>query len=172
MNPLIKTILEDYKIVLGTDFNIYKNHVSRIYSFMILIDTDVVNHDKYAIAAVFHDIGIWTDSFNYLKPSIKLAEKYLIENNQANWVEEISLMISFHHKMSPYKGKFQKTVETFRQADWIDVSMGFMRFEMEKQDYVNGLKLYSNKGFHLFLVKQMLKYFPKNPLNPLPMFKS
>jgi len=167
----IDQILTSYKEVLKDDFQIYKNHVYRIYNYATLFDTDTGNYEKYAIAAAFHDIGIWTHSFDYLEPSIKLASEYLIETGKEDWIKEVALLIDNHHKMSVYKGDFQYTVEVFRKADWIDVVMGVKRFGLDKSAYKSIQKQLSNKGFHWFLIKQSLKYFIKHPLNPLPMFK-
>lgn len=171
MTHKIDTILAKYKLLLGKDFSVYRNHAKRIYNFMILLDKDTANYEKYAIACVFHDIGIWTDSFDYLEPSIKLATAYLQKSKQENWIEEISLMIDYHHKISTYVGKHKKTVEVFRKADWIDVSMGILLNGVKKYDYRAIVQEFPNTGFHLFLVKQSLQYFPKNPLNPLPMLR-
>ncbi len=168
---LIETILADYKIILKNDFSVYRNHIYRIFNYALLLDTNKNNTEKYAIAAVFHDIGIWTHSFDYLKPSIALATEYLNKNNHQDWIEEVSLMIDNHHKMSVYKGKYEKTVEVFRISDLIDVSNGLKKFNIPKQDFSKIQKAFTNNGFHLFLAKQSLKWFIKHPFNPLPMFK-
>jgi len=170
-NKTIDKLLENYKNVLKTDFEVYRNHVYRIYNYAILLDKEINNYEKYVIASVFHDLGIWTHSFDYLKPSIQMASEYLKEIDKQDWIEEISLMIDYHHKVSSYKGEFSKTVEIFRKADWIDVIMGIKLFELDKSKYKTIQKQISNKGFHWFLVKQSLKYFVKHPFNPLPMFK-
>lgn len=170
-NKTIDVLFETYKEVLKTDFNVYKNHVYRIYNFALLLDNDSESYEKYAIAAVFHDLGIWTHSFDYLEPSIQLASEYLDEIGKQEWVEEIALMIDNHHKMSVYTGTFEKTVEIFRMADLIDVSVGIKLFNLDKSSYKRVQNKFSNKGFHSFLMKQSLKYFVKHPLNPLPMFK-
>jgi hypothetical protein len=42
------------------------------------IDKQTENTDKYAIAAAFHDLGIWThQTFKYLERSINQAREYL-----------------------------------------------------------------------------------------------
>ncbi|MCF6279424.1 MAG: hypothetical protein L3J14_03670 [Flavobacteriaceae bacterium] len=168
---IIETLLANYKTILGKDFLVYKNHVYRIFKYALILDNNKENIEKYAIASVFHDIGIWTHSFDYLKPSIAQVTTYLIENKQSKWIEEISLMIDNHHKITTYKGKFKETVTVFRKSDWIDVLNGFQKFDLQKQDFKAIQKEFSNKGFHAFLAKQTLKWFLKNPLNPLPMFK-
>lgn len=170
-NKLVEKILLDYKSILGKDYLIYKNHVYRIYYLALSLDSKYDNQDKYAIASVFHDIGIWTDSFNYIEPSISLAQDYLRKNNLDSWSEEISLMIQNHHKMSKYNGEFIKSVETFRKADWVDVVMGLNMFGIDKDVYSKVKKEYPIKGFHWFLIKQSTRYFFKHPLDPLPMFK-
>ncbi|HHC80593.1 MAG TPA: HD domain-containing protein [Flavobacteriia bacterium] len=170
-NKTIDKILDNFKNVLKADFEVYKNHVYRIYNYAVLFDANSKNDEKYAIAAAFHDMGIWTHSFDYLEPSIQLATTYLKETEREEWIEEVSLLIDNHHKMSVYKGKFKKTVEAFRKADWIDVTRGMKSFGLEKSEYKAVQALFSNKGFHWFLLKQSVKYFVKHPLHPLPMFK-
>ena len=127
---------------------------------------------KYAIASAFHDIGIWTDhTFDYLEPSIKQAKLYLAEIDKKEWLEEISAMIYWHHKLSRYKGKYDAVVENFRKADWIDVSFGLKTFGFDNTKISENLKAFPNLGFHWFLLKQSLGHFIKKPLRPLPMFK-
>jgi len=116
---LIENILNKNKAHLGKHFDKYKNHVYRVFNLCLILDSNQENVEKYAITSVFHDLGIWTNrTFDYLKPSISQAEKYLIDNNKELLVKEISLMIDMHHKRSKYKGDFEKTVENFRRADW------------------------------------------------------
>ncbi|HBK71031.1 MAG TPA: hypothetical protein DDZ39_05130 [Flavobacteriaceae bacterium] len=86
-NEIIDRILTSYKKVLKGDFQVYKNHVYRIYNYAILFEDDKNNYEKYAIAAAFHDIGIWTHSFDYLEPSIKQASDYLKEINRQDWTK-------------------------------------------------------------------------------------
>ncbi len=171
-NNLIDTILSDFKNDLGVHFKKYRNHVHRIYNFSMLFDDDETNYEKYAIASAFHDLGIWTsNTFDYLKPSIELAEQYLINNNKPDWIEEISFMIDMHHKRSFYKGNYQKTVEIFRKADWVDVTLSLKKYGLSKSKISGIKKAFPFEGFHWFLVKQTFKNLIKNPTNPLPMFK-
>ncbi len=171
-NKIIDTILSKYKTDLGIHFNTYRNHVYRIYNFALLLDNDKTNHEKYAIAAAFHDLGIWTaNTFDYLKPSIALAKNYLIKNKKESWIEEVSLMIDLHHKRSFYKGNYQKTVEIFRKSDWIDVTLSIKKYGLPKSEIKTIQKQFPNNGFHWFLVKQIFFNLFKKPMNPLPMFK-
>lgn len=169
-NALIDNVLRRFQSEIGPDYERYRNHVYRVYSFCLQLDKSDVNRDKYAIAAAFHDLGIWTDhTFDYLQPSMWLAELYLEESGRAAWNAEIAQMIYWHHKLSPYAG--EATAEIFRRADWIDVSLGALRFGLERQAIRSIRKQWPNAGFHLFLLKKSAVNFLEHPLNPLPVFK-
>ena len=171
-DPGIDSMLQRFRPVLAKDFEKYRNHVYRVFSNCLLIDNDASRREKYAIAAVFHDIGIWTDhTFDYLDPSITQAHIYLREVLMEEYRDEISEMIFWHHKLSRYTGVHEKTVETFRKADWIDVSLGLLRFGLDAQKISWTRKQFPNAGFHWFLVKQSAQNLFKHPLNPLPVFK-
>ena len=75
----IKNIIKPYKELMGTEYLPYKNHVHRVAILTLEIKREIKKEDelKIAIAAVHHDIGIWTEkTFDYLKPSIKAANKF------------------------------------------------------------------------------------------------
>ena len=172
VNKTIEDLLESYRPAIGVDYDKYKNHVYRVFLNCILIDHEGENVDKYAIAAAFHDIGIWTDrTIDYLYPSIDQMEFFLANNGKKEWINEITLMIYWHHKTGRYVGKYQQTVETFRKADWIDVSLGLITFGAERRQIRQTRKMLPNLGFHVFLLKKIFKNFFLHPLNPLPMFK-
>jgi hypothetical protein len=169
---LIEKILQDNKEYLQTDFEKYRNHVYRVYLLCTTLDTNSGNKDRYAIASVFHDLGIWTNkTFDYLEPSISLANDYLSKQNKSEWNAEICLMIDMHHKITHYSGKFENSVEIFRKADWIDVSKGFIKFGVDKVKIRQINQQFPSKGFHWFLVKKAFINFLLHPFNPLPMFK-
>lgn len=171
-HPIIEELLLRYQAALGNDFDKYRNHVYRVFFACLLMDADKGNQRKYAIAAVFHDIGIWTDhTFDYLYPSIEQVKAYLSETGNQNWTGEIAAMIYWHHKLSSYKGEHENTVEVFRKADWIDVSLGMLVFNVDKKAVRKIRRQFPNGGFHLFLVKKSLKNLLEHPLNPLPVFK-
>ncbi len=171
-NQTIEQLLQRFKPVLGGDFEKYRNHVCRVFSNCMLMDGEAGNREKYAIAAVFHDIGIWTEgTFDYLAPSIEEVKIYLNETGRQDWTDEISKMIYWHHKLSQYKGPYKKTVENFRKADWIDVSLGLLTFGTDKHKIKESTAEFPNTGFHLFLIRQSVKNFFRHPLNPLPVFK-
>jgi len=171
-DAIITNILDGHKPALGRKYSTYYNHVMRIYNYCLLLDDNLDNYEKYAISAAFHDIGIWTHgTFDYLEPSIGLAQAYLTNAGKTKWAKEVGLMIEYHHKISGYKGDCGHTVNVFRKADWIDVSMFTMRFGLSVNQLKSIRKQYPVKGFHTFLGQQTWKWFLKKPLSPLPMFK-
>lgn len=171
-NDIIEAILGKYRAVIGKDLFRYRNHVYRVYLNCLLLDTAPANEDKYAYAAVFHDIGIWTDrTIDYLQPSIAKACEYLANNGKKEWIAEITLMIYWHHKITAYTGVNQKIVEVFRKADWIDVSLGILSFGVAVHKIRTNRKRYPNLGFHLFLLRKIGRNLLRHPLKPLPMFR-
>lgn len=169
---IIEELLQDFKENIGKDYEKYRNHVYRVFLNCLNIDSEKSNAEKYAVAAVFHDIGIWTDyTIDYLNPSIGQARKYLSATGKEEWADEIRLMIYWHHKTGRYRGPYEKTVESFRKADWIDVSLGLLSYGFDKKKIQANRESFPNKGFHLFLLKKITKNFFRHPLKPLPMFK-
>ncbi len=170
-NTKIDSLLKRFTFHIAADYEKYKNHVYRVFLNCILIDGEKANEEKYAIAAVFHDIGIWTNNtIDYLKPSIEQAKSYLSEVEKHGWIDEISLMIYWHHKTGRYTGEYVKTVESFRRADYIDVTLGLFNYGFDKKTISENREKFPNAGFHLFLIKRITKNFFRHPLNPLPMF--
>jgi hypothetical protein len=165
-------ILEEFKPSIRGDFTLYANHVCRVYLNCIATDKKEENAEKYAFAAIFHDIGIWTNkTFDYLEPSIHQAEEYLKGIKRGDLVNEVSEMIYWHHKVTSYTGNFALTVENFREADWVDVSIGLVKFGRSRKIINQNTQRYPFNGFHRFLVRKAMMNFFKHPLNPLPMFK-
>jgi hypothetical protein len=172
-NTVIEELFNAFKSLFGIDHDKYRNHVYRVFLACVAIDNKLVNEDKYAYAAFFHDIGIWSDNtIDYLDPSIDQAYKYLTENGKQDLVADVTLMIYWHHKIRPYKNYHAEMVEVFRKADWIDVSLGLVNFGFSRKKIRNGRQSFPNLGFHRFLVMKILKNLFIHPLNPLPMFKS
>ena len=172
-NDHIEELLSPFREAIGMDFLRYRNHVYRVFHHCKLLDTDIGNEWKYLIAAVFHDIGIWTDhTFDYLGPSIEQMKQYLVRIEKVGSEMEISQMIEWHHKVSSYRGEHAGIVEIFRRADWIDVSFGIRRFGLRRADIRRVKKAFPSHGFHRFLLRQSIRNFFRHPLNPLPMFKA
>jgi hypothetical protein len=169
-NPLIDSILATYKEAMGADMEKYRNHVYRMFNFALYFNKGE-EVELLAIAAAFHDIGIWTDkTFDYIKPSIALAVEYVNANPQLYISgEKLAQIIDYHHKIT--RVKFNPTAEHFRRADIADLTFGLIRFGMPKALYKQAVLAFPIKGFHGKLVKLTLKQLTINPLKPLPMFK-
>ncbi|OJV20483.1 MAG: hypothetical protein BGO21_07830 [Dyadobacter sp. 50-39] len=171
--PRIESILSAYSARIAGDLDKYRNHVYRVYRNCQQLDPNTFNHKVYAIAAAFHDVGIWTDhTIDYLNPSVAHAMDYLHNEGEHALQSQVATMIYWHHKTSIYKGPFAHTTEVFRKADWADVSLGLLAFGMERKRLRATRQQFPNRGFHVFLVGKVFANFFRHPLNPLPMFKS
>lgn len=171
--PLVDDILGAFACSLGMDMSAYRNHVYRVLNYLILLAPEHCgNADLLLIAAAFHDLGIWTDgTFDYLEPSKRLARNYLAVKGLAHFGPEVEAIITYHHKLTPYRGAFSSTVEPFRQADLVDVSLGVIHFGI-RPEWVCTIKAeFPNAGFHRRLVALTCRQFLKNPLHPLPMIR-
>ena len=124
--PTVEEVLDDHAPELGYDLTAYRNHVYRVVNLCLAMAGDSrVEPEKIAVAAVFHDLGIWTNhTFDYIDPSVELAREHLAARGMADWIPEIEAMIVDHHKVTPSRAHPQSLVESFRRADWIDVTRG------------------------------------------------
>ena len=171
--PTVEEVLDDHASGLGHDLIAYRNHVYRVVNLCLAIVRDSrVEVEKIAVAAVFHDLGIWTNNtFDYIAPSVTLAREHLAARGMADWIPEIEAMIVDHHKVTPSRGNPQPLVESFRRADWIDVSRGLRTFGLPRSFIAAVTATWPNAGFHRRLVALAIDRWWKHPLNPLPMVK-
>jgi len=171
--PTLDAILSAHATALGGDFESYRNHAYRVANLCVSQSAcSPEDIQKIAIAAAFHDLGIWTDrTFDYLTPSVSLARAYLTDTGRVEWIPEITEIILSHHKVSKYHGRDSWLVEPFRRADWMDVSLGVIRFGLSRRLFDAALLLWPRAGFHKRLVQLALRRVRTHPLSPLPMFK-
>ncbi|MFZ3186321.1 MAG: HD domain-containing protein [Pseudomonas sp.] len=171
---LLDELLERYASVLGDDLTAYRNHTYRVMNFCSALSANNTPEQlqKMAIAAAFHDMGIWTDrTFDYLEPSEKLAKAYLAQSGNEDLTPEVVAMISAHHKITAYKAAPDSLVESFRKADWIDVSKGLLTFGLPRTLVREVLCAFPNAGFHKRLVQLSFKRLLTHPFSPLPMMR-
>ena len=166
-------VLASHRTELGKDFTAYRNHTYRVLNLCTALMSDDREHlEKIAIGVAFHDLGIWTQrTFDYLKPSIELARAYLVRSGRAAWDEEIAAIILQHHKISRHRGAPPNLVEPFRQADWVDISRGALRFGLSRETITGIFSRWPNNGFHKKLVRLELKRLCTHPWHPLPMLR-
>lgn len=171
--PLLEELLLEWKERIGDEYMGYRNHVYRMVHFCLsLKECNDEEREKIIIAGAFHDIGIWIeDTADYIEPSIPPAMAYLERRNLQAWNEEITLMITEHHKLREYKGEFFSLVELFRKGDLVDFSLGLFRFGLPKTTVKAVKKHFPNASFHKNLCKLAACWFVKHPLNPAPMMK-
>jgi hypothetical protein len=168
---LITEILSSYKNELGANFEKYHNHACRVFLYAAKLSNANEDEQKQlAIAAAFHDIGIWSaNTMDYLDPSIKLAAAYLTEHKLEHWTESVSQIIDNHHKLTPFKGN--SLAESFRKADLIDLTFGMIKFGLSSSQISEYNNQYPAKGFQPYIFKEVFKNIIKHPLNPLPIMK-
>ncbi len=169
-NHLIDQILEKYSRDLSRDYAAYRNHAQRVYHICMALGGQAFEW-QLAVAAAFHDLGLWTnDTWDYLDPSVRLAEIYCKEQGQSDHFPEIKEIIIHHHKISRYKGPFP-AAEFLRKADLVDLSFHRIKYSIPR----NMLDQLSNSfpfaGFHQVLWKMFLANLRKNPLRPMPMMR-
>jgi hypothetical protein len=169
--PTIDDVLDDHATALRDDFVGYRNHVYRIVNLCVAI-SGRSELEKIAVAAVFHDLGIWTNhTFDYIAPSITLAHDYLVARARQDWIAEVEGMIANHHKITPSTGFPDSLIEGFRRADWIDVTRGLRGFGVPRPFVTQLLATWPSAGFHWRLVTLTLERFRSHPLTPLPMVR-
>jgi len=169
---LLDELFAPYRQMLGVDYDGYRNHCLRVFNFCCVLAGKNADAEKIAIAAFFHDIGIWSDNtVDYIRPSQVLARRYLEKTNRAAWGDEIEAMIGEHHKVSTYKLNSSWLVEPFRKADWIDLSAGLLRCRLPDDFVTNVILAFPNAGFHKKLLALSVERLKSHPFNPLPMMK-
>jgi hypothetical protein len=171
--PLLEEILSPREVVIGDQFEAYKNHVYRVVHFCFAFHPCKGDDEsKLITAGCFHDLGMWPgDVIDYLAPSIELAKSYLEEKNLQAWIPEVTTMIDLHHRFRTAPSSVSPLVEIFRKGDWVDASMGLRRFGLSKSVVREVQGAFPNLGFHQNLIRIMCKEFWNRPLNPLPMMK-
>ena len=165
----IDQFLEIYRHHLGADYRAYRGHCQRVYHTALHFyrnhRIEPAEEETLALAAALHDIGIWTNhTFDYLDPSVALAEKTLQKHSLPAYPELLRQMIESHHQLRSHP---HPLVNAFRKADWCEV-LGLGGFTSL------GRKLkreYPLHGFHLMLTREFIKQVKKDPLHPLPMMR-
>jgi hypothetical protein len=171
--PLLDETLTPWRAQIGADYDAYRNHLYRVVNFCCaLAEPDDHGLSKIAIAACFHDLGIWTHgNLDYLPPSAELARGWLRAHGHADWADEIVAMIDLHHRFRPWTAPGGELVDAFRKADLVDVSLGMVRFGLPRSLVAEVRAAFPNAGFHKRLVQLTLRQLRSDPLRPLPMMK-
>ena len=171
--PFFEAILTPWKEKIGVDYLGYRNHCYRVMHFCFALRAcSEEEKRKIMIAAAHHDLGLWSaGTVAYLEPSILEARRYCEAHGYTDWIEEISLLISEHHKLRAYTDVRYPLVEVFRKADLVDFSLGFFKKGVSGQTYRMVRDAFPNAGFHKFLMRGAKDWFVKHPLSMPPFMK-
>lgn len=172
-HPLIDQILSKWQECIGVDYPGYRGHVYRMFNFCLALKPCTEEEKtKLAIAACFHDIGLWSDrAVDYIPPSVGQAKLYLSRSGLEAWSEEVGLMVEMHHKVRAYKDTRYPLVELFRKGDLVDFSLGVFTFGLPRS-YIRRVKnAIPNHGFHQFLMRGARDWFLAHPFSPPPFMK-
>jgi hypothetical protein len=165
---LIDEVLLAWRDALGDDAAGYAGHVYRMFNFARALVGDPSRDDTLAIAAAFHDLGIWSDStFDYLEPSAERASAYLAERRPDLDAPEVARLILLHHKLLRCPPDAGPLAEAFRR----DLSLGALRFGLARDYVAEARAAFPNAGFHRGLVRVGAGWAARHPSRPLPMLK-
>jgi hypothetical protein len=169
-SSLIDEILAAHEAAIGPHFTAYRNHVLRVVSLCELLSPlSDVDRREVQIAACFHDLGIFTHrTFDYLGPSRVLALQYLETQRKPAWAKNVARLIMEHHKLLPSS---HPVANSFRKADWIDVSWGALRFGVPRERIQELQERHPSAGFHKLLLRLSLKRLLTRPWSPFPMLR-
>ena len=158
--PLVESLFEPYRSVIGKDYDGYRNHVYRTITYaMHFLEQSQKHESLVETAFVYHDIGLWTDkALAYLEPSEAVA---LRDNDAFGWgldPEALRGAIHWHHKMFRYRGIHQEVIEACRKADWIDATQGWIRKGLTRSTIAKVEAAFPNCGFHKSLMRLAKDY--------------
>ena len=162
-------VLSNYKESLGSDYHAYLNHVKRVYEYacMLRLERD---SDLFMVAAIFHDLDIWRNStMNYLPGSIELALDHIAQNNLPIDKATLSLVIKNHHKIRKIKNSPE--AEAFRKADLIDLTSGWIKFNIPKSIIIDTERRYPRLGITKVVLQKVAHWAIRHPFKPFPMMK-
>lgn len=169
-HALIDDVLGAHEQALGADLSGYRGHVYRTFNFVRALAGYPEDTRGLAVAAAFHDIGIWTDhTFDYLEPSARRALAYVGAREPAVNAVALRRVLDSHHKLTPCAG--DPLAEAFRRADLTDLTWGWFRFGLPRGLVADAQAVFPNAGFHRRLCRVAVRWLPAHPLRPLPMVR-
>lgn len=169
--PQLDALLDRHAAALGREAAGYRNHAYRVVNLAWVAGGDEAAFERLVIAAVFHDLGMWTArTFDYIAPSRALARAHLQAVGCEVWCEEVDAMIAQHHCIRAV-GARDAPVERFRRADWADVSCGLLRNDLDAGLVACVRATFPSRGFHCALARRVLRRTLTHPFDPLPMLR-
>ena len=87
-NALAEEILDTWRPAIGADFPGYRGHVYRTLNLCHAL-APTLDEDRIAVAAAFHDLGLWPDGLlDYLPASVARATDWLDRGGRESWSPE------------------------------------------------------------------------------------
>jgi hypothetical protein len=170
-HALAEEILDVWRAAIGNDLPGYRGHVYRTLNICQALAPSV-SQDRIAVAAAFHDLGLWPDgALDYLPASVARATDWLDRGGRASWSPEVALAIDFHHKLTPYRGAHAPLVEAFRRADLVDVSRGLYGARVPREFLRDVFAAFPDAGFRPRVARLVLGWVFTHPLRPLPILR-
>ena len=170
---LVDEILAPWRERIGRDFDGYRNHAQRVARFCGALSVAAPDTQrKIAIAAAFHDLGIWSaGTMDYLPPSAALATEYLRARGLDAWTPEVERMIAMHHRARACGAPGDELVEALRKADLVDLTVGFVPFGLDRALVATVKDEFPNAGFHRCLARLLGGWFRDHPLSVPPFLR-
>ena len=170
--PSLDELFRPWQKALGRDYRAYRNHAERVLRLCELLAGGALPDPlAFHVAATYHDLGIWSDgTLDYLAPSRARASAWLAANGLVEKSVLVEDMIENHHRVRA-AGPGNTPVEIFRQADWIDVTLGLCNFGLAREEYRRLLDEFPDAGFHRRLLELGGRQWLRTPWRPLPMFR-
>src|ERR1700739_343279 len=158
-HPIVDALLDRYQDALSGHMLTYRNHVYRCITYhQLLLGAPIP--DFAALAWAAHDLGIWTaGTFDYLGPSADLVSLHADEFGINN-VPQARMLITEHHRLRPTDDRM---TETFRRADLVDVSPGFVAGQIGPSQVRAVVAQLPYSGFHAFLARGLTSYAVRHP---------
>lgn len=170
---LVDEILVPWRATIGADWDGYRNHAQRVARFCGAFGVAAPDTQrKIAIAAAFHDLGIWTaGTMDYLPPSAALARDHLHAHGLGAWTPEIERMIVQHHRVRACSGPDDTLVEALRKADLVDLTLGFVPFGLDRALVATVKEEFPNAGFHRCLGRLLAGWLRAHPVSVPPFLR-
>ena len=172
-HPRIDEVLDAFASELAGDRVAYRGHVYRVFHFCRALAAGAGERDDaIALAAVFHDLGIWSDrTVDYLPPSVRRLRAHLEVRGEGALADELASMVELHHKLTPCRGERATLVEAFRRADLTDVTFGLIRFGLPRTFIREVQAAFPDAGFHVRVLQLVGGWALRHPFRPLPMLR-
>lgn len=170
---------------LGEDYDRYRNHCLRVYTFSKFFLPEFVVEEMpnalnvLGVALAYHDIALWTDGeLDYLDPSAKEMYKHVSQQENLLTKEEMdiaSVIIEEHHKLTSYTKGTNETVNALvnaaRKADWADFTLGIVGWALPSGLLQAAYDAIPELGFHRMLAGMGARLSPDSLVGRLAVLK-